>query len=102
MVARLLCCADIGGTNARLQLWDADAGEAETLRSDKRYATADFSGLEPLLRAFLSQAGLPVPEGDACSVGSTAEYAGPVVDEKVQMEQDDARNDRTYSNRKSV
>lgn len=80
MVARLLCCADIGGTNARLQLWDADAGEAETLRSDKRYATADFSGLEPLLRAFLSQAGLPVPEGDACSVGSTAEYAGPVVD----------------------
>ena len=81
MATRILCCADIGGTNARLQLWEVEvAGGTERLRSDKRYATAAFSGLEPLLRTFLSQAGLPVPDGEACSANSPAEYGGAVVD----------------------
>ena len=81
MATRILCCADIGGTNARLQLWEVEvAGGAERLLSDKRYPTAAFSGLEPLLRAFLSQAGLPVPAGEACSFSSPDEYGGAVVD----------------------
>jgi glucokinase len=80
MASRLLCCADIGGTNARLQLWDVAGSGSETLRCDQRYATASFASLEPLLRQFLSDAGFAVPVGEACSASSTSEYAGPIVD----------------------
>ena len=71
----LLLCADIGGTNARLQLWEAGASHAtDALRCDQRYPTQTFESAEPLLRRFLADAGLPVPqEADGA-------YNGEVVD----------------------
>ena len=55
--------ADIGGTNARLQLWEAGEGHAtDALRCDQRYPTQTFESAEPLLRRFLADAGLPVPQ----------------------------------------
>ena len=35
--------ADIGGTNARLQLWNVEADGVESLRSDKRYRCAPLN-----------------------------------------------------------
>jgi glucokinase len=84
---RLLLCADIGGTNSRMQLWEASssgedgaAATEEALRCDQRYPTQNFEGLEALLRRFLTDAGLAVPAGEACAAGSAAAYEGDVVD----------------------
>ena len=81
-MAKLVLLSDVGGTNARFQLWDA-AGPDDSnpsLRVDQRYPSRDFAGLEGLLRRFLSDAGWELPEGEAASVAHAAEYAGPVVD----------------------
>ena len=73
--------ADIGGTNARLQLWEATGPDdpAPSLVLDRRYSSRDFSGLESLVRRFLVDAGWPVPEGEAAGSASASTYAGPVV-----------------------
>jgi glucokinase len=72
---------DIGGTNARLQLWEASAPDdpSPALVLDRRYSSRDYDGLEPLLRTFLVDAGFPVPEGEAASSAHAHLYGGPVV-----------------------
>ena len=74
--------ADIGGTNARFQLWSCEgaADPTPSLTFDQRYPSRDYTGLEGLVRQFLSDAGWDVPAGEAASSIHAADYAGQVVD----------------------
>ncbi|GAB1480653.1 glucokinase [Paracoccaceae bacterium] len=67
----LAIVADIGGTNTRVALADGARVRPETIR---RYSNADYPGLEPVLRAYLADAGLESVAG-ACVAA-----AGPVRD----------------------
>ena len=67
-----ILAGDIGGTSARLALYDV-AGAAPTLRARATYPSRDYDGVEPILAAFVQT--LPVvPEAIALGV------AGPVHD----------------------
>lgn len=61
--------ADIGGTNTRVALAQGGKVDAASVR---RFANADFPGLEPILRRYLQDAGLTTVAG-ACVAA-----AGPV------------------------
>ncbi len=63
--------ADIGGTNTRVAL---ARGEAVQQGSIRRYANADFPGLEPVLTRYLAE------EGIAAVAGTCVAAAGPVRD----------------------
>jgi glucokinase len=68
---------DIGGTSARLALFDVDAGDA-TLLHKQRFASKDFPGLSPIITTFLADvAELP----DAACIG----MACPVVNGVCRM-----------------
>ena len=57
----LIVNGDIGGTNARMQMWGWNADDEEPcLRVDRRYPSREFTGIEKLVRTFLLDAGLPV------------------------------------------
>ncbi len=71
-----ILAADIGGTRARLMLAEVvDGGFVELRR--QQLASADFSGVAPLLDAFLHP-------GDAPQLACLA-VAGPVGDQRVQL-----------------
>jgi len=64
-MTQLIVNGDIGGTNARMQMWSVDSAGA-SLRLDRRYPSRDFDGIEALVRRFLIDCGLPVaPEEGA-------------------------------------
>jgi glucokinase len=65
----IVLAGDVGGTNARLALFDAVDGSLETV-ADARYASREHPGLAPIVRAFLD--GRPRPER------ATFGVAGPV------------------------
>lgn len=69
-------CSDIGGTNARLELWSLEANEFE-LNFTKVYLSANFCSVEQLLRLFLTESGITIPE-DASRDGP-GEYHGPII-----------------------
>lgn len=109
-VSRLVANGDIGGTNARMQLWEvresvgvpqhaSESSSSSTnvltihpplLRFDRRYKSKQFDGIEPLVRKFLQDAGVIV-DGDSESSDLTRDrhvvdalalaICGPVVDE---------------------
>ena len=68
--------ADIGGTNTRVALAD---GRHLREGSIAKFANAEFDGLEPILRRYMSEAGLTSVEG-ACIAA-----AGPVVNGVAEM-----------------
>ncbi|NBZ87505.1 glucokinase [Stagnihabitans tardus] len=68
--------ADIGGTNTRVALAD---GRHLREGSIAKFANAEFDGLEPILRRYMSEAGLSAVEG-ACVAA-----AGPVVNGVAEM-----------------
>ena len=63
--------ADIGGTNTRVALAD---GKVVRQGSIRRYANAEFPGLEPVLTRYLAE------EGIASVAGACVAAAGPVRD----------------------
>lgn len=63
--------ADIGGTNSRVALADGATVLTDTVR---RYANAEFTGFDEVLRAFIS-----THDGVNC-IGTCAALAGPVKD----------------------
>lgn len=77
----LLLAGDLGGTNLRLGLFALDAGAAADpdplprLLHAETFASADFSGLEEVVRAFLAAVGVRGGEIAASCFG----VAGPVV-----------------------
>ena len=72
---QLLLAADIGGTNARLQLWTQNAVE---LRCARQYHTAAYASIVSLLQQFLRDAA--VADSDCISIASIA-ICCPVEDE---------------------
>jgi glucokinase len=82
-MAQLIVNGDIGGTNARMQMWSVDsAGASPRLRLDRRYPSRDFGGIEALVRRFLIDCGLPVaPEDGAADDGGGGggAYSGEAV-----------------------
>ena len=66
-MAQLIVNGDIGGTNARMQLWKVGGPNARhedaALILDKRYSSRDYTGIGPLVRQFLVDAGWPVRHG---------------------------------------
>lgn len=68
--------ADIGGTNTRVALADGAVLRPDSIR---RFRNAGFAGLEPILSAYLAEAGSPPIDG-ACVAA-----AGPVRDGVAEM-----------------
>ncbi|MCF2872868.1 glucokinase [Octadecabacter sp. G9-8] len=68
--------ADIGGTNTRCALADGTTVLPDTVR---RYANTDYSGLEAVLRQYLSD------EGDVDPAAACIAVAGPVRDGRATM-----------------
>lgn len=89
----LVCNADIGGTNARMQLWeiqDEEAKSAPRLVHDQRYQSRSFDGIEGLVTTFLRDCPLAADEKVAavclaiCGPVDAAERksTGPVLPEQ--------------------
>lgn len=80
----LVIASDIGGTNARMQLWEA-AAEPQ-LRFEKRYDPKDFGSLEELLRRFCADAGAARVECACVGIPGPVEeerfMTGPVLPEQ--------------------
>ncbi len=76
MTATLAILADIGGTNTRVALAQGRRVQRESIR---KFSNAEFSGLEPILRTFLKDAGISGVQG-ACVAA-----AGPVRDGVAEM-----------------
>ena len=68
----LAIVADIGGTNTRVALADGKVVRAGSIR---RFANADYPGLEPVLTRYLAEAGLATGVDGVCVAA-----AGPVRD----------------------
>jgi glucokinase len=71
MTTPLNLVADIGGTNTRVALADGNQVRAQSIR---RFANAEFSSLEPVLKQYLREEGLLAVEGTCVAA------AGPVRD----------------------
>ncbi|MGA8144204.1 MAG: glucokinase [Candidatus Acidiferrales bacterium] len=71
----MILAGDLGGTKANLGLFDVKAGKLARI-AHKRYATAEFGGLEAVVTDFLGEMGGKVT---AASFG----IAGPVVQNRV-------------------
>lgn len=67
--------ADIGGTNTRVALANGAAIHAATIR---RYRNADYTGIEPILRAYLA-------DQPASPRGACVAAAGPVRDGGIEL-----------------
>lgn len=63
--------ADIGGTNTRVALADGKLVRQDSIR---RFSNADYSSLEPVLRQYLTEAGIAAVDGVCVAA------AGPVRD----------------------
>ncbi len=72
----MIVAGDIGGTHARLGLFDVEHGTA-TLRSERVYSSPKFPGLESILRAF-------VDEFHPVATGAAFGLAGPVHEGRVR------------------
>ena len=72
----ILLVADIGGTNTRVALLDGAQLKTASIR---RYRNADYPGIEPILRSYLSEAGL------AGCAGACVAAAGPVRDGAAEL-----------------
>ncbi|MGV8955774.1 MAG: ROK family protein [Cypionkella sp.] len=71
MTTSLNLVADIGGTNTRVAIADGKSVRAQSIR---RFANADFSSLEPVLKQYLDEEGILSVEGTCVAA------AGPVRD----------------------
>lgn len=76
MTAPLSILADIGGTNTRVALAQGKQVDPSSIR---RFSNAEASGLEPILRRYLDEAGLATVQGVCVAV------AGPVEDGVAEM-----------------
>ena len=68
--------ADIGGTNTRIALAQGETILSATVR---RYRNADFTGLEPVIRRYMTD------EGNVDPAGACIAVAGPVRDGRAAM-----------------
>lgn len=73
---------DIGGTNARMQVWTV-AGEEETLVFEKTYGTADHPTFESVVEDVYKDSG--VARDDDAVVAACFAVAGKVDDDKCNM-----------------
>lgn len=72
---------DIGGTNARLQVWQVDASGASTLKFEKTYSTSDHPTFESCVADLYKDS-----EVDKASVSAACfAVAGPVADDRCAM-----------------
>lgn len=85
MIQMRLLSADIGGTNARLQLWHSalpnPAHEDFTLVHGKVFPSKDFKSLGRVVEAFLRDCGIPVPYGGESIDAACIAVCGPVENE---------------------
>ena len=73
----MLIAGDIGGTKTRLALVSPDAGPRKFV-AEREFHSADFKGLQPIVEAFLADAG-----GHATS--ACFDVAGPVIDGRAHL-----------------
>ena len=73
----MLIAGDIGATKTRLALVSPEAGPRKFV-AEQEFRSADFAGLEPIVKAFLAAAG-----GHATS--ACFDVAGPVIDGHVHL-----------------
>jgi len=77
----MILAGDIGGTKARIGLFDRRGGKAELVVSDQ-YTSKDFATLESLLEAFLSEhSGAMKGAIEAACFG----LPGPVINGRVRV-----------------
>ena len=73
----MLIAGDIGGTKTRLALVSPDAGPRKFV-AEREFHSADFTGLQPIVEAFLADAG-----GRATS--ACFDVAGPVINGRAHL-----------------
>ena len=80
--SQTIISGDVGGTNARMQLWDVLGSGMTLLRCDRRYLSSNFTNGEQLIENFLNVASLhhPSEQIDALCLA----ICGPVSNETVQ------------------
>ena len=74
---------DVGGTNARMQLWDVYGSGVTVLRKDKRYVSNDFASGQQLLHTFLNDTGVLHHPTETIEAVALA-MCGPVTNEQHQ------------------
>lgn len=80
--SKTVISGDVGGTNARMQLWDVLGSGVTMLRCDQRYLSKDFTNGEQLIERFLNEGSLhhSSEQIDALCLA----ICGPVSNETVQ------------------
>jgi glucokinase len=73
----VLIAGDIGGTKTLLALFDAASGPRKPVMTAE-FRSADYTGLAPMVRAFLAEA-------EACAECACFDVAGPVDDGRTQL-----------------
>jgi len=77
----MILAGDIGGTKTRVALFD----DAETPpRIERRYASADYTALEPLIEGFLSEAAALL-DGPVTPQAACFGVAGPIEGQRVRV-----------------
>ena len=73
----MLIAGDIGATKTRLALVSPAAGPRRFV-AEQEFHSADFDGLEPIVKAFLAAT-------DGCATSACFDVAGPVIDGHVHL-----------------
>jgi glucokinase len=79
-----LLAADIGGTKTLLALYES-TGQTLELLAEKRYSSADWDALTPMVQRFLNTAGTGMPGGVAQPAAACFAVAGPVQGGKARL-----------------
>ena len=75
--AQRILAGDVGGTKTLLRLAEAGPGEpAGRCLHERRYESADYDDLAPMVEAFLAEAGGPAPESACFGVAGPVEETG--------------------------
>jgi len=72
----MIVAGDVGGTKISVGLFGRDPGGGVVVRHAETFASADYPGLAPVVRAFLASVGVPPDAVEAACFG----VAGPVFD----------------------
>lgn len=79
--ASLVLVGDVGGTNARLSLWDTKGGKDAAEIYAKTYPTSSHATFELVMAAFLGEPAVASSKPQAASLA----IAGPVEDNRCTM-----------------
>ena len=79
-----LLAGDVGGTKTLLAIYES-SGQELNLLAQKRYSSADWDDLTPMVKRFLKTASAGLPDGVAQPAAACFAVAGPVQGGKARL-----------------